>query len=79
MVAKNMPFDMAFKIKAPAGPRNAANAGSGSDSEVGRRNRDFRGRDASHPAPPAQIRTGPIRAYGSHLGCLTTKRLSGHG
>src|SRR5476651_2891652 len=40
---------------------------------------DFRGRDASHLAPPAQIRTGPIRAYGSHLGCLTAKRLSGHG
>src|SRR6266853_5740015 len=30
-------------------------------------------------AQPAQIRTGPIRAYGSHLGCLTAKRLSGHG
>jgi len=29
MVAKNMPFDMAFKIKAPAGPRNAANDWSG--------------------------------------------------
>ncbi|SDJ53696.1 hypothetical protein SAMN05444171_1468 [Bradyrhizobium lablabi] len=41
--------------------------------------RDFRGRDASYLAPPAQIRTGPIRAYGSHLGCLTAKRLSGHG
>src|SRR5206468_4781132 len=39
----------------------------------------FRGRDASYLAPPAQIRTGPIRAYGSHLGCLTAKRLSGHG
>jgi hypothetical protein len=38
-----------------------------------------RGRDASYLAPPAQIRTGPIRAYGSHLGCLTAKRLSGHG
>jgi hypothetical protein len=36
-------------------------------------------RDASYLAPPAQIRTGPIRAYGSHLGCLTAKRLSGHG
>jgi hypothetical protein len=22
-----------------------------------------------YPAPPAQIRTGPIKAYGSHLGC----------
>jgi hypothetical protein len=40
---------------------------------------NFRGRDASYLAPPAQIRTGPIRAYGSHLGCLTAKRLSGHG
>ena len=39
----------------------------------------FRGRDASYLAPPAQIRTGPIRAYGSHLGCLTAKRLAGHG
>jgi hypothetical protein len=25
---------------------------------------DVRGRDASYLAPPAQIRTGPIRAYG---------------
>ena len=25
---------------------------------------DFRGRDASYLAPPAQLRTGPIRAYG---------------
>lgn len=40
---------------------------------------DFRGRDASYLAPPAQIRASPIRAHGSHLGCLTAKRLSGHG
>src|SRR5204862_527460 len=33
----------------------------------------------AYKAQPAQIRTGPIRAYGSHLGCLTAKRLSGHG
>src|ERR1700693_6032827 len=51
----------------------------GPDSDLGARNREFRGRDASYLAPPAQIRTGPIRAYGSHLGCLTAKRLSGHG
>ena len=38
-----------------------------------------RGRDASYLAPPAQSRTGPIRAYGSHLGCLTAKRASGQG
>jgi type I restriction enzyme M protein len=40
---------------------------------------DFRGRDASYLAPPAQIRASPIRAHGSHLGCLTAKRVSGHG
>src|SRR3981081_728837 len=40
---------------------------------------DFRGRGASYRAPPAQLRTGPFRGYGSHLGCLTAKRLSGHG
>jgi hypothetical protein len=33
-----------------------------------------RGRDAHYCAPPAQIRTGPIRAYGSHLGCVTALR-----
>jgi putative ABC transport system substrate-binding protein len=33
-----------------------------------------RGRDAHCWAPPAQIRTGPIRASGSYLGCLTAKR-----
>src|ERR1039457_4091011 len=33
-----------------------------------------RGRDAHYCAPPAQIRTGPIRAYGSHLGCMTALR-----
>ena len=27
-----------------------------------------RGRDAGCPAPPAQIRTCPIKAYGSYLG-----------
>src|SRR5450755_5100966 len=35
---------------------------------------DFRGRDASYLAPPAQIRTGPIRAHGSHLGYVTARR-----
>src|SRR3984885_738419 len=29
--------------------------------------------------PPAQIRTGGLPAYGSHLGCLTRKRSDGHG
>ena len=38
-----------------------------------------RGRDAGCPAPPAQIRAGPIRALGSYLGCLTAKRVLGEG
>ena len=38
-----------------------------------------RGRDAHYWAPPAQIRTSPIRASGSYLGCLTAKRCSGQG
>src|SRR5208282_3116055 len=37
----------------------------------------YRGRDAHCWAPPAQIRTGPIQASGSYLGCLTSKRMSG--
>ena len=39
----------------------------------------YRGRDAGYPAPPAQIRAGPIRALGSYLGCLTAKRAEGQG
>ena len=38
-----------------------------------------RGRDASFPAPPAQIRTGSFPAYGSYLGCLASNRLLGWG
>ena len=38
-------------------------------ADDGRRNKnDFRGRDASYLAPPAQIRTCGFPAYGSHLG-----------
>src|SRR3984893_699477 len=41
---------------------------------------DFcRGRDAGCPAPPAQIRTGRIAAYGSYLGYLASKRRLGWG
>ena len=36
--------------------------------------RHVRGRDASYLAPPAQIRTSPIQAYGSHLGYVTALR-----
>ena len=38
-----------------------------------------RGRDVRYRAPPAQIRTCGIPAYGSHLGCLTAKRCCGQG
>src|SRR5215467_6315060 len=48
-------------------------------SRVGRRPVGSRGRDASYLAPPAQIRTCSFPAYGSYLGYVTAKRLSGHG
>ena len=47
--------------------------------KVAHRKKIARGRDASYLAPPAQNRTGPIRAYGFHLGYLTANRTSGQG
>ena len=38
-----------------------------------------RGRDGCCQPPPAQIRTCPIKAYGSYRRCVTRKRCSGHG
>src|SRR5208283_2859953 len=38
-----------------------------------------RGRDGHYWAPPAQIRTCGLPAYGSYLGCLTAKRTFGQG
>src|SRR5262249_11965243 len=38
-----------------------------------------RGRDGDCSPPPAQTRTGPIRASGSYLECLTAKRTCGQG
>src|SRR5208283_3633330 len=38
-----------------------------------------RGREHHCWCPPAQIRTSPIRASGSYLGCLTAKRSLGQG
>src|SRR5262249_36154521 len=35
---------------------------------------DGRGRDGGCPPPPAQIRTGGITAYGSHLGLMAERR-----
>jgi hypothetical protein len=57
---------------------DAAKATFRAEYEAWRINGD-RGRDAHYWAPPAQIRTCPIKAYGSHLGWLTAKRLLGHG
>jgi hypothetical protein len=39
----------------------------------------YRGRDAGHPAPPAQIRTCGTTAYGSYRGCIASKRTLGNG
>src|SRR6266511_4206610 len=52
------------------------NSGNVGDASLGPLVTLDRGRDASYLAPPAQNRTGPIRAYGSHLGCVTAKRFS---
>ena len=38
-----------------------------------------RGRNENCFSPPAQIRTGPIKAFGSYLGCLAAKRTAGQG
>ena len=39
----------------------------------------YRGRSTHYWAPPAQIRTCGLPAYGSYLGCLTAKRMLGQG
>ena len=39
----------------------------------------YRGRNENCFSPPAQIRTGPIKAFGSYLGCLAAKRAAGQG
>ena len=38
-----------------------------------------RGRDGRYRPPPAQNRASGIPARGSHLGCVTAKRMFGHG
>src|SRR5262249_24722855 len=40
---------------------------------------DYRGRDGDFPPPPARIRTGPTKTYGSYLEWVTRNRWSGHG
>src|ERR1700687_5876887 len=51
--------------------------GSGSKTVLTTPTRHFRGRDASYLAPPAQSRTGPIRAYGLY-GAFFVKGASRH-
>jgi len=46
-----------------------------SDNTISR----IRGRDSHCWPPPAQIRTSPIRASGSYLGCVTANRVLGQG
>src|SRR6266446_3256593 len=58
----------------PASLTRVTGVNSGSFASVWRDHGDFRGRDASYLAPPAQIRASPIRAHGSHLGCVTARR-----
>jgi His Kinase A (phospho-acceptor) domain len=40
---------------------------------------NVRGRDGRYRPPPAQNRASGIPARGSHLGCVTAKRVCGHG
>ena len=39
----------------------------------------YRGRDGDYSPPPARIRTGPTKTYGSYLEWVTRNRWSGHG
>ena len=39
----------------------------------------YRGRDEDYSPPPARIRTGPTKTYGSYLEWVTRNRWSGHG
>jgi len=63
-----------MKPASEALPQCAGNVSDGSKTEVSAPKSNFRGRDASYLAPPAQIRASPIRAHGSHLGCVTARR-----
>jgi hypothetical protein len=62
------------RYRALALPRPKAMSEVGSIGELTAPKCDFRGRDASYLAPPAQIRASPIRAHGSYLGCATAHR-----
>ncbi len=57
----------------------AASKLDASERAVSTKGRFSRGRDGGCPSPPAQIRTCGITAYGSYLGCLTSKRTFGCG
>jgi hypothetical protein len=68
MVAKNMPFDMAFKIKAPASAQNAANVRSGSKAPFRPSASHFRsnpinGRHQTGPVGPVSAKRGSGPPY----------------
>src|SRR5258705_306563 len=67
----------ASNFRTPARPAGFENFRLWSIGGSGRLLRHVRGRDASYLAPPAQIRTGPIRAYGLY-GALFVKEASTH-
>src|SRR5258705_12037572 len=60
--------EMGFNGLFAAQQFKGAHVADGSKTEVESPNSEFRGRDASYLALPAQIRTGPIRPYDLHLG-----------
>ena len=79
MLAQLSPVDWAERA---AGDRVRTRLLAGIDAELlaGQSpNGSVRGRDGRYRPPPAQNRASGIPARGSHLGCVTAKRICGHG
>jgi hypothetical protein len=58
---ENMPFDMVFKVKAPANPKNVASVRSGAIASFGRCPRSFRFTlESRHPAGGVACLKGAI-------------------
>ena len=70
-------FGMLYVARDASQQSVSANSRYGSKTVLMAPKHDFRGRDASYLAPPAQIRTGPIRAYGLY-GAFFVKGASRH-
>ena len=67
--------DAPGRFQPGGGRRQCADFGRSRDDEARPRWTEDRGRDAHCWAPPARIRTSPIRASGSNLGSLTAKHV----